>query len=68
MLVRTARVLYHHLATMADRRGKEWWDVVGGLWETEGTFDHTEGTFGYAGEYLRVDNLQAEPKPFGGRW
>ena len=61
MLVRTARVLYHHLATMADRRGQEWWDVVRGLWETE-------GTFGYAGEYLRVDNLQAEPKPFGGRW
>jgi alkanesulfonate monooxygenase SsuD/methylene tetrahydromethanopterin reductase-like flavin-dependent oxidoreductase (luciferase family) len=46
---------------MADRRGQEWWDVVRGLWETE-------GTFGYAGEYLRVDNLQAEPKPFGGRW
>lgn len=46
---------------MADRRGQEWWDVVRGLWETEGTFD-------YAGEYLRLDNLQAEPKPFGDRW
>ncbi len=40
--------------------GQEWWDVVRGLWENEGSFD-------YMGEYLRLENLQAEPKPHGAR-
>jgi alkanesulfonate monooxygenase SsuD/methylene tetrahydromethanopterin reductase-like flavin-dependent oxidoreductase (luciferase family) len=40
--------------------GQEWWDVVRGLWENPGAFDH-------AGEHLRLENLQAAPKPYGGR-
>jgi alkanesulfonate monooxygenase SsuD/methylene tetrahydromethanopterin reductase-like flavin-dependent oxidoreductase (luciferase family) len=40
--------------------GQEWWDVVRGLWETEGPFDHD-------GRYLQLQNLQGDPKPYGGR-
>jgi alkanesulfonate monooxygenase SsuD/methylene tetrahydromethanopterin reductase-like flavin-dependent oxidoreductase (luciferase family) len=39
--------------------GQEWWDVVRGLWETEESFDHI-------GQYLRLENLQGAPKPYGG--
>ena len=38
--------------------GQEWWDVVRGLWETKGTFH-------YSGQYLHLENLQGDPKPYG---
>ena len=39
--------------------GREWLDVVRGLWSSDEPFD-------YSGTYLKLDGLIGNPKPFGG--
>jgi alkanesulfonate monooxygenase SsuD/methylene tetrahydromethanopterin reductase-like flavin-dependent oxidoreductase (luciferase family) len=40
--------------------GQEWWDVVRRLWTEEARFD-------FEGRFLRLEDLEASPKPYGGR-
>jgi alkanesulfonate monooxygenase SsuD/methylene tetrahydromethanopterin reductase-like flavin-dependent oxidoreductase (luciferase family) len=40
--------------------GQEWWDVVRRLWTERGSFD-------FAGQFIKLEGLAAEPKPYGGR-
>ena len=38
---------------------EDWWSVVTALWSRDGLFDHK-------GKFFSFENLEAEPKPYGG--